>query len=260
MLRMTLRGILSGTASWLRAHRYEDSGRCEPSLDDDGLLAMDLGLDRDPADVRSAGSTTEPVVVSTITSVERREPAEKLQEGLNNLVDQLERINEHLSQQLEQHEELMGRVRQLPQLLESLPSVAESQKKLTGQLLEHLRTSAARDRRLSEIVEEIPATATRQTDTLIDINHQLAAAAETDVQMAEGFNKFRATLDRLNQNTVSNTQGILQMSRTFAASDRYVKYIVTRLNKRYAWTLALTLSVCLAVVAALIGVIIHLAR
>ena len=59
--------------------------------------------------------------------------------------------------------------------------------------------------------------------------------------MAEGFNKFRMTLDRLNQNTVSNTEGILQMSRTFAASDRYLKYVVTKLNKRYAWTLALAL-------------------
>jgi chromosome segregation ATPase len=221
---------------------------------------MDLGLDDNPADVRSAGSTSEPVVVSTVTSVERREPVERLQEGLSQLVDQLEQINGHLSQQLVHHEELMGRVGQLPQILESLPSAVENQKKLTVQLLEHLRTSAARDRHFGEVVEKIPVAAARQTDALVDINHQLAAAAETDVQMAEGFNRFRATLDRLNQNTVSNTQGILQMSRTFAASDRYVKYVVTRLNKRYAWTLALTLSVCAAIVAVLVGVIFHLAN
>jgi len=255
---MTLKGILSGTASWLRAHRYEDSGRCEPALDEDGLLAADFEPDADLPDVRSAGAASRPVVVSTITSVDRREPVERLQEGLNQLVDQLERINEHLSQQLAQHEELMGRVRQLPQLLESVPSAVEDQKKLTAQILEQIRTGAARDRHLSAIMEEIPAAAARQTDTLIDINHQLAAAAETDVQMAESFHRFRATLDRLNRNTVGNTEGLLQMSRAFAASDRYLKYIVARLTRRYAWTMAMALSVCLAVVAALIGVIFHL--
>ncbi len=257
---MTLRGILSGTASWLRAHRYEDSDNCEPRLDDDGLLTMDFEPDTDGQDEQSTRRTNRPVAVSAITSVERREPAERLQEGLDQLVNQLERINDHLSEQLAQHEELMGRVRQLPQLLESLPSAVENQKRLTYQLLEQLRNTAAKDRQFSQVVEQIPATAARQTDALVDINHQLAAAAEVDVQMADSFTKFRMTLDRLNQNTVSNTQGILQMSKTFAASDRYLKYVVTKLNKRYAWTLALALSVSTAVVAALAGVIFFIAR
>jgi len=257
---MTLRGILSGTASWLRARRYEDSGHCDPSLDDDGLLAMDFDARGDAQNVQSAGARSEPVMVSTVTSIERREPVERLQEGLDRLVDELEQINGHLSGQLAQHEELMGRVRHLPQLLESLPSAVENQKRLTAQLLEQLRSTAAKDRQFSEVVAEIPAATARQTDALVDINHQLAVAADVDVQMAEGFNKFRMTLDRLNQNTVSNTEGVLQMSRTFAASDRHLKYIVAKLDKRYAWTLAVTLGVCMSVIASLVGVILYLAR
>jgi chromosome segregation ATPase len=257
---MTLRGILSGTASWLRAHRYEDSGRCDPALDDDGLLAMDFDTGGDTQNVQSAGARSEPLMVSTITSIERREPVERLQEGLDRLVGELEQINEHLGEQLAQHEELMGRVRHLPQLLESLPSAVENQKRLTAQLMEQLRSTAAKERQFSEAVEEIPAAAARQTDALIDINHQLAVAGDVDVQMAEGFNKFRMTLDRLNQNTVSNTEGILQMSRTFAASDRHLKYVVTMLNKRYAWTLAVTLGICMSAIASLVVVILYLAR
>jgi hypothetical protein len=257
---MTLRAILSGTASWWRAHRYENDDDCEPALDDDGLLAMDFEPDSDLDDTGSTGPTGRPVVVGAITSVERREPAERLQEGLDQLVSQLERINDHLTEQLAQHEELMGRVRQLPQLLETLPSAVENQKRLTTQLLEQLRVTAARDRQFGTIVEQIPVASARQTDALIDINHQLAAAAEVDVQLADSFTRFRMTLDRLNQNTVSNTQGILQMSKTFAASDRYLKYVVGKLNKRYAWTLALALSVCTAVVATLAGVIFFIVR
>jgi hypothetical protein len=161
---------------------------------------------------------------------------------------------------LAQHEELMGRVRHLPQLLESLPSAVDNQKRLTSQLLEQLRSTAAKDRQFSQVVQGIPAAAARQTDALIDINHQLAVAADVDVQMAEGFHKFRATLDRLNQNTVSNTEGILHMSRTFAASDRHLKYIVAKLDRRYAWTLAVALGVCLSMIASLVGIILYLAR
>ncbi|MBN1508634.1 MAG: hypothetical protein JW955_17435 [Sedimentisphaerales bacterium] len=257
---MTLRGLLSGTASWLRSHRYEDGGHCDPALDDDGLLAIDFGVGTDARNVQSAGTRSEPVMVSTITSIERREPVERLQEGLDRLVGELEQINGHLSEQLAQHEELMGRVRHLPQLIETLPSAVENQKKLTAQLLDQLRSTAAKDRRFCEVVEEIPAAAARQTDALIDINHQLAVAADVDVQMAEGFNKFRMTLERLNQSTVGNTEGILQMSRTFATSDRHLKYIVARLNRRYVWTLAVTLGVCLSVIASLLGIILYVVR
>jgi hypothetical protein len=240
---MTLKDILAGTSSWLRAHRYEAAGRCEPALNDEGLLASRFDAADDFAHTRSAGAATEPVVVTSVTSLDRREPAETLEEGFNKLVDQLDRINGHLNRQLAQHEELMGRVRELPQALETLPAAIENQKKLTNQLIDQLRNSTTKNQQFIEAT----------------INHQLAAAAETDVQLTDSFVKFKGTLDRLNHNTISNTEGIMQMSRTFAASDRYLKYVVGKMNRRYAWTLALALSVCLGVVSALVGVIVYLA-
>jgi methyl-accepting chemotaxis protein len=256
---MTLKDILAGTSSWLRAHRYEAMRRCEPVLNDEGLLASRFDASDDYSDTRSAGAAVDPVVVTSVTSMERREPGEKLEEGFNKLVDQLDRINGHLNRQLEQHEELMGRVRELPQVLETLPSAIENQKKLTSQLLDQLRTSTTKNQQFIEAVGQIPAETARQTDTLTMMNHQLAAAAETDVQLADSFVKFKGTLDRLNHNTISNTEGIMQMSRTFAASDRYLKYVVAKMNRRYAWILALALSVCAGVISALVGIIFYLA-
>jgi len=259
-LKMTLRDILAGTSNWLRAHRYEEAGRCDPVLDGDGLLTMTLDPEDDFDGTGPARGPREPLRVSAVTSLERREPIEKLQEGFNQLVGQLEQINDHLDRQLRQHEELMGRVQPLPSLLESLPSAVENQKYLTTQLLDQLRSTANKDQQFIAAVERIPAETARQSDTLTLINHQLAAAADTDVQLSQSFVKFRDTLDRLNHNTISNTEGILQMSKTFAASDRYLKYVVNKLNKRYAWFFAMTISVCLGVVAALIGIIFYLAR
>jgi hypothetical protein len=259
-LGMTLREILSGTSNWLRSRRYEEVGRCEPALDSDGLLSMTLDPDDDYGNNGSVRAPQEPLVVGTLTSPDRRESVEQLHEGFNRLVGQLQQINDHLSQQLSQHEELMGRVKQLPRLLESLPSAVENQKELTTQLLDQLRTTAAKEQQFIDVTSRIPAEAVRQTEALALINHQLTAAADTDVQLANSFVKFRDTLDRLNHNTVSNTEGILQMSKTFAASDRYLKYVVTKLNKRYAWVFAMALSVCAAVISALIGIIFYLAR
>lgn len=256
---MTLKEILTGTSSWLRAHRFETVGRCAPALNDEGLLASHFEVDEEFGDTRSAGAASEPVRVSTVTSLERRDSTEKLQEGFNRLVDQLQQINGHLNHQLEQHEELMGRVRELPQVLESLPSAIENQKHLTTQLLDQLRSSNTKSQQFIEAIQHIPTETARQTDTLTMMNHQLAAAAETDVQMAESFLKFKGTLDRLNNNTISNTEGILQMSRTFAASDRYLKFVIAKMNRRYAWTLAMALSVCGAAICALVGVIFYLA-
>jgi len=257
---MTLREILSGTSNWLRSRRYEHAGHCEPVLDNDGLLTMALEPQEDFEGTSSARTRHGPVVVNSVTTLDRREPVEKLQEGFNRLIDQLEQVNDHLSQQLSQHQELMGRVKQLPQLLESLPSAIENQKNLTTQLLEQLRTTAAKDQQFIETVGKIPTETARQTDTLTLINHQLAAAADTDVQLAESFVKFKDTLERLNHNTASNTEGIVQMSKTFAASDRYLKYVVTKLNKRYAWVLAIAISVCGAAICTLAGIVIYLAR
>jgi ABC-type transporter Mla subunit MlaD len=259
-LAMRLREILTGTSNWLRSRRYEHAGHCEQVLDNDGLLTVALEPQEGFEDAGTTHSPRGAVVVNSVASLDRREPGEKLQEGFNRLIDQLEQINDHLSQQLTQHQELMGRVRQLPQLLESLPSAVENQKHLTTQLLEQLRTTAAKDQQFLETVSRIPVETARQTDTLDLINHQLAAAADADVQLSGSFVKFRDTLDRLNQNTARNTEGIVQMSKTFAASDRYLKYVVTKLNKRYAWVLVIALSVCGAAICTLAGIAVYLAR
>ncbi|MBN1360730.1 MAG: hypothetical protein JW993_09070 [Sedimentisphaerales bacterium] len=257
---MSLKSILTAPTSWFRTHRYERIDHCGPLLNDEGLIASGLDADEELEDTRSASAPSDPIVVNTVTSLDRREPMEKLQEGFNKLVDQLQQINDHLNRQLGQHEELMGRVRELPQALESLPSAVENQKALTSQLLNQLRATASKDQEFINAVGQIPAETARQTETLTSINRQLEASAETDVRLAEGFTKFRDTLDRLNHSTVSNTEGIMQMSRTFAASDRYLKHVVTKLNRRFAWMFVSTVAVCVGIIAGLVAFILYLTR
>ena len=134
----------------------------------------------------------------------------------------------------------------------------ENQKQVTEQLLEQLRSAAAKNEQFIDAVEKIPDETAKQTDALANIDHQLAAAADIDVQMADNFNNFNQTLDKLNQSTLSHTDGILQMSKTFAASDRYLKYIISKQSKRFMWIFITAISVCVVVILILTGIVIYL--
>jgi len=48
------------------------------------------------------------------------------------------------------------------------------------------------------------------------------------------------------------------MSKTFAASDRYLKYIISRQNKRFMWIFVAAISICATAILILTGVIIYL--
>ena len=254
---MTLKEFWADTGRWLRVHKPSIGGSHQPEVDDDGLISQ--GGDPTAADGSvPAGDRGNNVVVRAAPSVDRHESLEKLQEGFDNLVEQLKGINEHLSRQATQHEDLMSRIEQLPELLESFPTVVENQKRITEQLLEQLKGTAAKNEQFNDAVEKIPTETAKQTDALVNIDHQLAAAADIDVQMTESFNNFNESLDKLNQSTIGQTDGIIQMSKTFAASDRYLKYIISRQNKRFMWIFIAAISVCVTAILILAGIVIYL--
>jgi ABC-type transporter Mla subunit MlaD len=256
---MTLKEFWAGTGRWLRAHKPSLSTVHQPDIDDDGLISRgDDSTEQSAEEAAPAGTQGNNVVVRAVPPVERQESLQKLQEGFDKLVEQLQGINEHLSRQAAQHEDLMGRIEQLPEMLESFPAVVENQKKITEQLLEQLKSTAAKNEQFIDAVEKIPNETAKQTDALVNINHQLSAAADIDVQMTESLNNFNESLDKLNQSTVSQTDGIIQMSKTFAASDRYLKYIISKQNKRFMWIFIAAISICTTVILILTGIIIYL--
>ncbi len=263
---MTLREFWADTGRWLRAHKPSIGAGNQPEINDEGLISQnDDSAVLGTPNGEQAGDSTVPagdrgnnVVVRTVPPVERQESLQKLQEGFDKLVDQLQGINEHLSRQATQHEDLIGRIQQLPDLLENFPAVVENQKRITEQLLEQLKGAAAKNEQFVDAVEKIPIETAKQTDALVKIDHQLSAAADIDVQMTESFNNFNESLDKLNQSTIGQTDGIIQMSKTFAASDRYLKYIISRQNKRFMWIFIAAISVCVTAILILAGIVIYL--
>ena len=72
------------------------------------------------------------------------------------------------------------------------------------------------------------------------------------------FNNFKNTIEKLNTSTTSQTDSITQMSRTFAASDRYLKYILSRQNRRFMWIFIAAIATCLVAIFVLAGIIIYI--
>ena len=255
---MTLKSLWDKTGSWLRTGKLARLRDYQPQINDDGLISPEV--ESPEHDAGEKARERKQALVKTVPPTDKTQSLEKLQEGFNRLIEQLQGINEHLNRQVAQNEDLMGRVEQLPKLLESFPAVVENQKRLTEQLFEQLKSSASKEERFLEAVEKIPTETGKQTDALTGIDQQLAAAADIDVQMAEGFNKFNETLDKLNQSTVGQTDGIMQMSKTFATSDRYLKYIMSKQHKRFIWVFIIAMGVCVLAILILTGVIIYLSQ
>lgn len=256
---MALKDLWSKTNSWLQTHKLSRPENYQPDIDDDGLIQQAPAAPDPTTDkFLHSGNEKNHAVVKAVQPTDKSESLEKLQEGFNNLIGQLKGINEHLNHQITQHDDLMNRIDQLPKLLESFPAVVENQKQLTEQMLEQLKSAAVKNQQFTDVVQKIPNETAKQTDALVGINNQLAAAADADVQMAEGFNKFTDTLDKLDQTTTGQTDSILQMSKTFATSDRYLKYLMSRQNKRFMWIFMTAMGVCVAVILILTVIIIYL--
>ena len=256
--KMGVQGILVRFGNWLRGRRgwfdkSQDGTKhgdyVTPAVSEEGLMVDN----HQPTD-------GERNAIKAVAIRGKAESIEKLQAGFDRLIEELSGINEHLRKQVAQHEELISRIDQLPKLVESFPASVENQKVLTEQLVNQLKSNLLKDQQLLNAVEKIPTESAKQTDMLGKIDGQLTAAAEVDAQMTETFNKFNQALGKINQTTQDHTEGIAQMSRTFAASDRYLKFVISRQYRWFMWLFFSAIGVCVVVILIFLGIILYLAR
>jgi len=255
---MDLKNLMSKANSLLKSQKSSKPKDYSLPLNDEDLINSKEQTETVSTEATQKTTKSNNIAIKAVEPVNRNQSLEKLQTGFDELIGQLRGINEHLAHQVAEHEELTSRMNKLPELLESFPSIVENQKQLTENLLEQLQTNAIKNQQFLDAVDSIPNETSKQTHTLVDINNQLEASANTDIQMVDNFNKFNETIDKLNVNSVSQTDSIMQMSKTFATSDRYLKYIISRQNRRFMWMFITSVSVCVIVILTLVGIILYL--
>ncbi|MCI0499701.1 MAG: hypothetical protein L0Y36_08495 [Planctomycetales bacterium] len=165
----------------------------------------------------------------------KKDPAEVFNEAVNRLVEQLQGINDNLDQHIRQNQHLVQQMNTLPEMLRPLPGALEEQRQAFGLVAEQLRQKAARDEKVA--------------DELAGIHQKVAASTEMDARMCEHLGK-------LDKDTVTQTEWIQQMSRTFSASERFMKYTLARQQIRFYWVFGISLGVCFfAIVGLLVGIV-----
>jgi len=260
-LKTKIKDFFTKTSKRIKFDKIIKKNGYKPEINDNGLLTQTpehIGTRQ--AEQKTDQKQNQNVLAKPVEAPGKNVQLEKLQDGFNNLVSQLQTINQNLSQQVHHQQQLMERLDKLPQMLESFAPAINNQKDLTEQMINELKAASTKNLQFIESVERIPIETAKQTDSLENINHQLAAAADSDAQMGQSFNKFRHSLENLDQSSVSQTDSIMQMSKTFAASDRYLKYIMSRDKKRMFWLFISSLSVCVVVILILAGITIYLGR
>ncbi len=252
---MNLKEMLTKTGEKIRSIKFKKLFDYKPAIDDEGLLE-EQKKESESLDVKSDNKNS--VLAKPIQPEAKNEAIEKLQEGFSQLINQLQNINHNLNRQMVHNQQLMDRLDKLPSLFDGIGPSLEGQQKLIEQMLRQINDSNTKNQQFLDAVQGIPTETAKQTDVLVDINHQLSAAADSDAQMAQNFNKFCQSLEKLDQTSANQNDSILQMSKTFAASDRYLKYIISRDKKRMFWLFTISIGICVFVILALVGIVIYL--
>ena len=235
---MAIKELILRTGRWFSAKR---DGLYEP-------LQKQQSID-------SPGSHSTVIIRRNEQKTDRIEALQMIQGSFEQLVEKLGGINEHLGKQVEQNAELLKRIDEIPQLLQNFPESMKNQKMVVDALVEQLKAQALKNQQFTEAVGKIPAAADAQTGAIKEMAGQIAASAAVDSQIVEGMRKFNNVTDKLKDNIEEQADSIAQMSRTFTASDRYLKYIVTTQHKRFMWVFIAALGVSTFAIIALLVVI-----
>jgi chromosome segregation ATPase len=168
----------------------------------------------------------------------KKDNIEVFNEAVEKLVGKLEHINENLSSQVQQNQQLVERMNTLPEMLMPLPKAVAEQRQAFAQVAEQLREKVARDEKVGE--------------HLSGIHEKVTQAAAVDARMCDSFSAFSETLSKLDHDTVSQTEWLQQMNQTFSATERYLKYALAKQQARFYWVLGISLGISVLAIAGLI--------
>lgn len=168
----------------------------------------------------------------------KKDSAEVFNEAVSLLVEKLQSINDNLQQQIHQNQQLVERMDALPDMLNPLPAVFEQQRQTLAHVAEQLQEKAARDEKVAE--------------ELAGIYEKTSAAAEANAQICDNISNLSRTLNKIDEDTINQTQWIQQMSRSFSASERFLKYTLEKQQTRFYWLFGISLGICFFAMTALV--------
>jgi Mg2+ and Co2+ transporter CorA len=182
----------------------------------------------------------------------KKDSAEMFQEAVEKLVDRLDQINAGISLRVQQNEQLLDKMNQLPDFLAGLPQHTKEQREILQELVTELKTKSAGDQKMLDAVVEMTEQSADQTRKLGSINEQLVTSTKTDRQMCDNMGRFGDSLSRLNSETNTQTEWMQHLSRSLDATDQYVKLTLARQQRQFMWVFAISMAVSVVAIVGLV--------
>jgi Mg2+ and Co2+ transporter CorA len=187
--------------------------------------------------------------------IRKKDSAEIFNEGINKLVDRLEEINAGISLRVQQNEQLLDKMNQLPDFLSGLPQHTREQREILQELVTELKAKSAGEQKMLDAVVDMTEQSVDQTRKLGSINEQLVTSAKTDRQMCDNMGRFGDSLGRLSAETNTQTEWMQHLSRALDATDQYVKLTLARQQNRFMWVFAISMTVSvMAIIGLVLGI------
>lgn len=225
-----------------KADKFEDSGTKEMGLKSIFAKLSEVfrgnGVKSKSTDVSNVEQT------EVMPKVTAEEILQNINEGFVSLVDQLNGVNANLRSQLEHHEKVTESLDVVPKVLGSFPEFASDQKEVMNSALTQMRACNEQGRKISQTLEKLPEESARQTEVIRQIREQIELARESSDRMRDDLGRFSEAIESLNTVAMNQGESISQMSKTFASSERYFKYMFEKQTKRFAWVFGIALGVC----------------
>jgi hypothetical protein len=184
--------------------------------------------------------------------VKKKDSAEMFQEAVDKLVDRLEQINAGISLRVQQNEQLLDKMNQLPDFLSGLPQHTREQREILQELVTELKAKSAGEQKMLDAVVDMTEQSVDQTRKLGSINEQLQTSAKTDRQMCDNMGRFGDSLGRLSAETNTQTEWMQHLSRALDATDQYVKLTLARQQSRFMWVFAISMAVSVVAIVGLV--------
>jgi Mg2+ and Co2+ transporter CorA len=182
----------------------------------------------------------------------KRDSAEVFQEAVDKLVDKLEQINAGISLRVQQNEQLLDKMNQLPDFLAGLPQHTQQQREILQELVAEIKAKSAGEQKMLDAVVDMTEQSVDQTRKLGSINEQLQSSAKTDRQMCDNMGRFGDSLSRLSADTNTQTEWMQHLTRAIDATDQYVKLTLARQQNRFMWVFAISMAVSVVAIMGLV--------
>ncbi len=177
-------------------------------------------------------SSLENALVSKVKPAEKKDAIEKLQDGFERLVGELEGINTSLAKQVDQHEQIAKRMEDFAKIVESLPQAIEEQKRVFTAILDDLKE---KESKFVEMISKIPEESHKQNETLSSMKDQLETASRASDSMAKQFDSFGHTLESLNSHANSQKETVNRISTMYSESESFYKQTLKSIQNRFLW-------------------------